>query len=100
MNGTNVANGGTGDVQPRLGLPAPAVSIRVDGIRTFRTIDDDDGPILVITDGDTTVEFLCGFSGRSVAAALGAERLAEATRAYSQVIESAEPKGVPALPGL
>jgi hypothetical protein len=44
----------------------------------------------VITEGDTSVEFLCGFSGRSPAAVLGAERLAEATRAYLLAIEAVE----------
>jgi hypothetical protein len=92
MGGTdvmdNVVDGPTGDLAPRLGIPAPVVSVRVDGIRAFRMVDDDDGPILIITDGDTTVEFSCGFSGRSHAAALGAERLAEATRAYSLVVEA------------
>jgi hypothetical protein len=65
-------------------------SIRVDGIRVFRMMDDDDGPILIITDGDATVEFSCGLSGRSDAAALGAERLAEAARAYALVVEAGE----------
>lgn len=95
MGGTElvdgVAEGPSGDLAPRLGTPAPVVSIRVDGIRAFRMVDDDDGPILIITDGDTTVEFSCGFSGRSNAAVLGAERLAEATRAYSLVIEAGGP---------
>jgi hypothetical protein len=43
----------SGDSQPRLGIPAAVASIRVDGIRVFRTYDDDDGPMLVVTDGDT-----------------------------------------------
>src|SRR5689334_21599595 len=96
MGGTDlvdgqVIDGPSGDLQPRLGIPAPVVSIRVDGVRAFRMIDDDDGPILIITDGDTTVEFSCGFSGQTVAAALGAERLAEAARAYALVVEAGGP---------
>ncbi len=84
-------DGPSGDLQPRLGIPAPVVSIRVDGVRAFRMIDDDDGPILIITDGDTTVEFSCGFSGQTQAAALGAERLAEAARASAPVVEAGGP---------
>jgi hypothetical protein len=90
MSGTETVPDTSSGELARLGIPNPVVSIRVDGIRTFRTYDDDDGLILLITDGDATVEFLCGFSGRSPAAALGAQRLAEATRAYSLVIEAAE----------
>jgi hypothetical protein len=87
MTGTHIVpDASSGDI-PR-SVPIPVVSIRVDGIRAFRTHDDDDGPVLVITDGDATVEFLCGFSGRSPAAVLGAERLAEATRAYSLEVEA------------
>jgi hypothetical protein len=96
MGGTDlvdgqVIDGPSGDLQPRLGIPAPVVSIRVDGVCAFRMIDDDDGPILIITDGDTTVEFSCGFSGQTEAAALGAERLAEAARAYALVVEAGGP---------
>jgi len=96
MGGTELADepvidGNTGDLPRRLGIPAPVVSIRIDGIQAFRMIDDDDGPILIITDGDTTVEFSCGFSGRTQVAALGAERLAEATRAYALVVEAGGP---------
>ena len=87
MSGTDVvADAASGELRRR-GVPTPVVSIRVDGIRALRT-NDDDGPVLLITDGDTTVEFLCGFSGRSAAAALGAERLVEAARAYSLMISS------------
>ncbi len=89
MTGTELVPDASSGEIPR-SVPPPIVSIRVDGIRAFRTYDDDDGPVLVITDGDATVEFLCGFSDRSPAAVLGAERLAEAARAYLLVIEANE----------
>ena len=90
MGGTDVIGNTSGDLRPKLAVPAPVASIRVDGIRVFRMVDDDDGPILIITDGDATVEFSCGLSGRSDAAALGAERLAEAARAYALVVEAGD----------
>jgi hypothetical protein len=90
MSGTDTVPDRPSGELARLGIPTPAASIRIDGIRALRTNDDDDGPVLVITDGDTSVEFLCGFSGRSPAAVLGAERLVEATRAYLLAIEAAE----------
>jgi hypothetical protein len=88
MNGTGVADDPSGDQHVRLDIPAPVVSIRVDGIRAFHTYDEDDGPVLVVTDGDITVEFLCGFSGHSAATIRGAHRLADSTRAYSLEIEA------------
>jgi len=90
MSGTDTVPDRSSGELARLRIPTPVASIRVDGIRAVRTNDDDDGPVLVITDGDTSVEFLCGFSGRSPAAVLGAERLAEATRAYLLAIEAVE----------
>jgi hypothetical protein len=77
----------SGDSQLRLGIPAAVASIRVDGIRVFRTYDDDDGPMLVVTDGDTTVEFLCGFSRQSKATVQGARRLNDAAHAHFQHIK-------------
>jgi hypothetical protein len=87
MGGT-VRETSDGDLPPRADVPTPVASIRVDGIRAFRLVDDDDGPILIVTDGDATVEFSCGLSGLSEAAALGAERLAQAAREYALGVES------------
>jgi hypothetical protein len=87
MGGT-VTESSDGDLPPRPDVPTPVASIRVDGIRAFRLVDDDDGPILIVTDGDATVEFSCGLSGLSEAAALGAERLAQAAREYASGVES------------
>ena len=90
MGGT-VRESATDDLRPRVEVPTPVASIRVDGIRAFRVIDDDDGPVLIVTDGDATVEFSCGLSGLSQAAALGAERLAEAAREYALGVNTGDP---------
>ena len=74
--------GETGD------YPPPVVSVRLGEIKAFRVIDDEDEPILVVSDGETTVEFACGLSGVSGSAARGAQRLADAVRDYASEIET------------
>jgi hypothetical protein len=87
MNGTDLRDG-IEYVPDPTAVPLPVASVRLGEIRTFCMLDDEDEPILVVTDGDTTVEFACGLSGRSLAAALGAQRLAAAVQAYASTIES------------
>lgn len=87
MNGTDLRTGGLEYVTDPT-VPLPVASVRLGGIRTYFMLDDEDEPILVVTDGDTTVEFACGLSGRSRAAALGAQRLAAAVQAYASTIEA------------
>jgi hypothetical protein len=88
MGGTEIVDGSSTDLRRHLSVPYPAASIRIDGIRAIRVVDDEDGPILIVTDGDATVEFSCGLSGQSRAAVDGVARLAQAVRAYALVVES------------
>jgi hypothetical protein len=88
MNGTDLAYGEVGDVPDHLGCPAPLVSVRLGEIRAFSIVDDEDEPVLVVSDGETTVEFACGLSGLSGPAARGAQRLADAVRDYASTLES------------
>ena len=68
--------------------PPPVVSVRVGEVRAFRVIDDEDEPVLVVSDGETSVEFGCGLSGVSGSAARGARRLADAAQDYASTIEA------------
>jgi hypothetical protein len=68
--------------------PTPVVSVRLGEIRAFSVIDDDDEPVLVISDGESSVEFACGLAGVCGSAALGAQRLADAMRDYASTIEA------------
>jgi hypothetical protein len=86
MYGTDLADGDPGESDETGAYPPPVVSVRLGEIRAFRVIDDEDEPILVISDGETSVEFACGLSGVSGSAALGAQRLAEAVRDYASTI--------------
>lgn len=82
MNGTGLADEDFGGDN----YPAPVVSVRLGEIRAFRVIDDEDEPVLVVSDGETSVEFACGLSGVSGSAARGAQRLADAVRDYATTI--------------
>ena len=80
-------DGPTDDLADDATPPAPAATVRLRGVRTFRIIDDEDEPVLFVSDGETTVEFACGISGLSGSAARGARRLATAISEFASVLE-------------
>jgi hypothetical protein len=88
MNGTGLVEEDPQDAGDPGAYPPPMVSVRLGEIRAFRVTDDEDEPILVVSDGETSVEFACGLSGVSGSAALGAQRLADAARDYALAIEA------------
>lgn len=63
------------------------MSIRLDALRTFSTVDDEGDPVLVVSDGETTIEFFCGLPGLSAGSARGARRLVDAIHTYQSEIE-------------
>jgi hypothetical protein len=88
MTGAGLVDEEPDDVGNAGACPPPVVSVRLGDIRAFRVIDDEDEPVLVVSDGETSVEFACGLSGVSGPAALGAQRLADAVRDYASAIEA------------
>jgi hypothetical protein len=70
--------------------PTPAMAVRLRGIRTFHIVDDEDEDetVLVVSDGEAAVEFVCGISGVSGSAARGARRLANALSEFASVLEA------------
>jgi len=101
MRGTEAFDWSTGDMsgmdlEPPGGvlspevwpIPLPAASVRVGGIRTFWSVDEEGEPVLVVSDGVTTVEFGCGLPGANGRTTRGAERLADAMRQYAAAIEA------------
>jgi len=88
MGGTNGHNEPMWHRPDKAAIPAPVASVRLGGIGAFSCVDDEEDPVLVVSDGETTVEFGCGLSGRSGEAALGAQRLAEAIYEYASAIEA------------
>ena len=83
MDGTGLP--GVGDLAEE--PPVSVVSIRLDSLRTFSTVDDEGEPVLVVSDGETAIEFSCGLPGLSDSSARGAQRLVEAIGTYQAEIE-------------
>ena len=73
--------------ESRVSFPSPVATIRLGGIDTFLILDEDDD-VLVVSDGVTTVEFVCGLPGLSGQSLRGARRLAEAVAEYATAIEA------------
>ncbi|GAA1835697.1 hypothetical protein GCM10009682_62270 [Luedemannella flava] len=57
------------------------VSARID-------YDEFGEPVLVVTDGEVTIEFTGGLRGTSMTAALGARQLATAARDYAETVRT------------
>ena len=87
MGGTDLVDEASGT--PAEDAPVPGGGrIRLGDLRTFQVSDDEDDPVLVVSDGDTTIEFACGLSGRSEASMDGARRLIDAIGHYLDELEA------------
>jgi hypothetical protein len=66
------------------GRPLPVVaSIDVRDLEAFRAYNDDQEPVLILTDGEVAVELTGGMPGPSPEAVAGATRLADAALGYA-----------------
>ncbi len=72
-----------------LPFPEPAAVLNLRDSMVFRAVDDDNQPILIITDGVTTLALECGLRGLSEDIVNAAERLAEAVHDYAQSVRAA-----------
>jgi hypothetical protein len=91
VDGTELLDGPTDDlIDESAPPPQPVMSVRLRGIRTFHIVDDEDEDetVLVVSDGEASVEFVCGISGVSGSAARGARRLANAISEFAAVLEA------------
>ncbi len=61
----------------------PIASVRLRGVKSMRTTNDDGEPVLIVSDGETTIEFGCGLCGPTPRAAEGAKVLATAMVAFA-----------------
>lgn len=86
MGGTDLIDEASGS--PADGAPVPGGRIRLGDLRAFQVSDDEDDLVLVVSDGDTTIEFTCGLSGRSDASTDGVRRLLDAMSRYLDDLES------------
>jgi hypothetical protein len=68
------------------GFPEPAATISLRNATTYRELDDDGQPILIITDGVTSVALESGLSGLSFSVVAASHRLADAVQDFAQSI--------------
>ncbi len=79
----------TVDLKGRLPFPDPVAVLSLRDCAVYRAVDDDDQPILVVTDGVTTVALECGLRGLSDAIVSAAQRLADGVDDYSRSVRVA-----------
>src|SRR5262245_60695873 len=70
-------------------FPEPVGIISLRSAITFRTVDDDGQPVLIITDGATTVALDCGLSGLTSGAVTASRRLSDAIGDFATSITAA-----------
>jgi hypothetical protein len=90
VDSAELLDGPTDDIVDGSPPPQAVLAVRLRGIRTFHIVDDEDEDetVLVVSDGDAAVEFVCGISGVSGSAARGARRLANALSEFASVLEA------------
>ena len=82
----------TVDLKGELPFPDPAGVLSLRDCAVFRAVDDDRQPVLILTDGVTTVALECGLRGASEQIVTAAHRLAEAVQDFADsVTESLRP---------
>jgi Flp pilus assembly CpaF family ATPase len=69
------------------GPPAMA-SLDLRDVNARIDYDEFGEPVLVVTDGEVTIEFTGGLRGSSMTAALGARQLSTAARDYAETVRS------------
>lgn len=79
----------TVDLRGGLPFPEPIASLSMRSTKVYRAVDDDGQPILIVTDGVTTVALESGLSGLSAEVVTAAEKLAGATRDYAMSLRAA-----------
>jgi hypothetical protein len=72
-----------------LPFPEPTAVLSLRDSMVFRAVDDDNQPILIITDGVTTLAMECGLRGLSDDIVNAAERLAAAVHDYAVSVRAA-----------
>jgi hypothetical protein len=83
----------TADLMDQLPFPDPAAVLSLRHCEVYRAVDDDEQPILIVTDGVTTLALECGLRGVSADVIDAAERLAEAVHDYASSVRAALTRG-------
>lgn len=79
----------TVDLMGELPFPEPVAVLSLRDSMVFRALDDDNQPILIVTDGVTTLAMECGLRGMSEEIVVAAERLADAVHDYAVSVKAA-----------
>ena len=87
MHGTyDGSDGPTTDLSGQRAFPEPAVVVSLRRAMTYRVVDDDNQPVLIITDGVSTVALECGLGGLSFNVVVAAQRLGDAVADFATSI--------------
>jgi hypothetical protein len=85
----------TVDLKGRLPFPEPVAVLSLRDCTVYRAVDDDEQPILIISDGVTTLSLECGLRGPSAQVVQAAERLSRGMHDFALSV-SAWRDGLPA----
>ncbi len=77
------------NLKGELPFPDPIAVLSLAHCRVFRAVDDHDQPILVLTDGVTTVALECGLRGLTGTVVGAAQSLADGVTDYAQSVRAA-----------
>ena len=72
----------THDLRGEQPFPAPMAVLSLRAATVYRAVDDDDQPILIVSDGVTTIALECGLRGLDEGIISAARQLADAVADY------------------
>jgi len=67
-------------------FPEPAAVLSLRECTVYRTVDEDDQPVLVLSDGVVTLSLECGLQGASDEVADAAERLSQGVHEFAMSV--------------
>jgi hypothetical protein len=88
MDGTLGPDGPTTELSDHRVFPEPAAVISLRQATTYRDLDDDGQPMLIITDGVTSVALDSGLSGLSFGVVVASQRLADAVADFARSVKA------------
>jgi hypothetical protein len=99
MNGISDPDEPMGDLPDNWLFPEPVAVISLRNAVTYRDVDEDGQPILIITDGVTAVALDSGLAGLSFGVVVASYRLADAVHDFAQSITARRQKRAGARAG-
>ena len=78
----------TVDLKGQLPFPEPVAVLSLRDCTVYRAVDDDEQPVLIISDGVTSLSLECGLRGASAQIVAAAERLSQGVRDFAVSVEA------------